>query len=162
MEDHARAKVRVGPITLSVLFVCLAPGCAAMVNTMKPDPQASHPCNTLRASLALDTARFDLDNPNEPGDLVVGVYDVEGVVMQLAQVVLTLPPPADTLGFLYGASMGSDGVIRIARIRPARYQIKVVSLAFEDQTQNLQVIPARTDTLCFVMRSARMHLGSDN
>jgi hypothetical protein len=154
MSDHAGTNSRGRTIALSLFFICLAGVCMAALNAEEANRQTAHPCNAIRASLALDTAKFGVED--EPGELVVGVYNVEGDAVRGAQVTLTTLASAD---MRYGGNVGPDGLSHIARIDPGRYHIKVRWVGFEEQAQILRIIPARTDTLCFVMRSFRFPIG---
>lgn len=160
MSDHAGTNSRVRTIALSAFFMCLAAGCMAAMNSAKAEPQANHPCNVLRASRALDTARFDFEA--EPGELVIGAYTVEGSAVRGAHVTLTPLPPSlasvDGLEWRHGGIVSPEGIAHISRVDPDRYQIKISAIGFEHQTQDLFVLAARTDSLCFVMRSTRIRL----
>lgn len=161
MSDHSGTSSRGRRMVLPAFVLCFAGACAAAMDAGEVNRQTAHPCNALRASLALDTAKFGVEG--ELGELVVGAYTVEGVAVGLGFVTLTHLPgvatSADTLEPRYIGEVSLEGLSRFARIDPGHYQIEASAIGFERQTQNLRIISTRTDTVCFTMRSMRLDFG---
>jgi hypothetical protein len=146
--SHGRAAM-----AIAAGLICIALACTAALNAGPTDVQTNHPCSRLTASYALDVARYGTGDG--PGGLVVGSYSVEGAAFTGSHVFLTPLGRSDSAEFLAGA-FGADGTSHFTDVRPGRYEIKVSGFGFEDHWQNVRIMAARTDTVCFVMRRSRL------
>jgi hypothetical protein len=146
------------PVKLILFLTLLADWTSACAATRAQTPQRrdAYPCSSLTASRDLDSARITF--AEIPGTLVIGSFSVTGDPATRGAVFL-LPRGPLPGGRTLQQSFDSTGVITFDNIPPGRYDIKVEPFPYERITQELDILPGRADTLCFVVRTRRVPEG---
>jgi hypothetical protein len=142
-------------VRLPVLgLICALAGCGAIRSTTAvADPGATgHPCHTQLVSPRTDNAIFV--STGDPASLFVAGYNVEGE--PLAGGLLTLRRTGgDTV--VPVAALDSLGTTILRDLEPEHYSITLEYIMHETQTHHLRLTAARTDSVCFVLRSKKLH-----
>lgn len=133
------------------ILVLLPIACAGL-RIQERVERIAHPCSELTASWALDTASITYEET--PGRLVLGAFDVAGRPVRggAAQLKHVGPIPA---GHLLGRPFNDTGVVVFDSVPPGDYEIELQPFPYERLVQSFRILPGRTDTLCYVVRTNR-------